>query len=445
MMPTMAKVTDRALTTTLSVDHAEISAAIVEEMGEFIAMFDGDLRFVGANRNLCRALGREAEDLLGTPGLELIAPADRDRAGLILGIAQHQGAMAGMAPFDLLCADGAVLTIQVTGLDLLIGEDRVLVIVGRPAYETIAIGLVLDRLLANEELDRVLEPLLDLFAWRQAGSGVAITWTIDGSMGSVSTSLPEELTGMADLDVNSAWATSLALGEGVHGSVDDLLDTDGQELARDLGFGQIWVEPVTTTSAAPDAVITVLTAVGGYSPLVHRFGVDESKRYLSVVLRWHDGLRQLEDAARRDELTGLANRRAFFDVLTSTAAGGAILFADLDGFKAVNDRWGHPVGDAVLSEMGRRLVASVDAAVCVARVGGDEFAVILVEASADEAADTAERIRRACAEPIDVDGITISLGISVGVSHSATDLGDAALHAADRDQYADKRRRNRAR
>lgn len=210
----MAKTTEPALTTTLSVDPASIGAAIVEEMNEFIAMFDGDLRFVGANRSLCDALGHRVEDLLGTPALDLVAPSHRDRAGMILGIAQQQGTMAGGSPFDMMCADGSILPVQVTGSDVVIGDERVLVVIGRPAHDMIAIGLVLDRLLANEDLDSVLAPLLDLFAWRLAGSRVAITWSSSGIRESVSTSLPDALTGMGHLDADGPWAQALRFGAG---------------------------------------------------------------------------------------------------------------------------------------------------------------------------------------------------------------------------------------
>jgi diguanylate cyclase (GGDEF)-like protein/PAS domain S-box-containing protein len=438
----MEEITEPALTTTLGVDPALVSAALVESMGEYVALFNGDMRVVGANRTLCHALGYAVEDLLGRSALDLVAPGNRDRAGVILGIAERQGTMGGTAPFDLLRADGSILTIHVTGSDLLIDGQQVLSVIGRPAHETIAIGLVLDRLLASEHLGPVLEPLLDLFAWRLAGSGVAITWSTDGIRHSVSTALPDGLTGVGELHPDGPWAKALALGEPVHASVDHLLDLQAQAQARALHLGQIWVEPIATVSATPDAMITVLTAEGGYPPLVHRFGVDEARRYLAVVLRWSDALRRLEDAARRDDLTGLANRRTFFDELSAADGGGAILFADLDEFKAVNDRWGHSAGDAVLREVGQRIVAAVDPSVCVARVGGDEFAVILPGASADNAGACAEQIRHACAEPYDIDGAVVSLGISVGVAHDPTDLGSAALHAADRDQYVDKRRRS---
>lgn len=427
--------------TTLSAGPAAIGAALVEEMTEFLALFDENLQLVGINRGLFDALEYPAEGLLGISAVDLIAPEHQDRAALMLGIANEQGAMAGIAPFDLVKADGSTLTLQVTGADLHIGDQQILVVIGRPVYESLAIGLVLDRLLANDDLEEVLAPLLDLFAWRLTGAGVAITWSSRGTRYSVSTELPDALAGMGDLDPDGPWSRALRDGEPVLGSVDDLLDAPSRELAAGLGFGEVWVEPLATISDTPDATITVLGPEGGHSPLIHRFGVDEARRYLAVVLRWSEGARRLEVAARTDDLTGLANRRAFFAAMSAVRGGGAILFADLDDFKSVNDRWGHAVGDAVLTEVGRRLTVTVDPGACVARVGGDEFAIILNGATIDEATTAAEQMRVACAAPFDVDGGSLTLGISIGVAHDPVDLSAAGLQAADRAQYADKRRR----
>lgn len=437
----MEETPEPALAITMDADRERVSTAIVEGMAEFSAIFDGGLRVVGVNRSLCDALGFKAEALLGMSALDLIAPGSQDRAAILLGVAIEQGAVAGAAPYDLVCADGSVLTVEVTGFDIGIDGEKFLVAIGRPAFKSVAMGLVLDRLLANDDIGQILEPLLDLFAWRQTDSGVAITWSTNGTWHSVSTSLPDELTGMGRLAPSGPWAKALELGEGIQGGVDQLLDADGRAVAKKLGYGQLWVEPVTTISATPDAMVTVFMVEGGYPPLVHRFGVDEMRRYLSVVLRWTDALRRLEDDARRDDLTGLANRRSFFDGLSSSKSGGAILFADLDGFKGVNDQWGHAVGDSVLIEVGRRIAAAAGLGICVARFGGDEFAVALPDATAADAAEVAERIRCACAEPIDIEDVTITLGISVGISVDPTDLGAAAVYAADRDQYVEKRRR----
>jgi len=434
--------TEWVLATTLGVDAASIRSALAEELRELVGLFDREGRLVGANQNLSDALGYPGERLLGMSALDMIAPDHRDRAGIILSLSAEQGSVAGAAPFDLVRADGSLLRVQVTGTDVNVGDQRMLAVIGRVGDETTAIGLVLDRLLANQDLSLVLAPLVDLFAWRPAGSGVAITWTVDGVRESISTTLPDPLTGMGDLDPDGPWSRSLELDEPVLGPVAEILDTEGRRLAREHGFGQVWVEPVATIGDTPDATITVFTAEGGYSPLVHRYGVDEARRYLQVVLRWSDGFRRLNDAARSDDLTGLANRRSFFSTLNTSPGGGAILFADLDGFKVVNDRWGHAAGDAVLAEVGRRIVASVDPGACSALLGGDEFAVILGGATVETALDNADRIRKACAEPFHVNGQAITLGISIGVAHDPADLSAAALQAADSDQYADKRRRN---
>ena len=437
----MKETNESALATTMDADRERVCTAIVEGMTEFSAIFDGGLRIVGVNRSLCDVLGFTAQELLGMSALDLLAPGSQDRAAILLGVAIEQGAVAGAAPYDLVCADGSALTVQVTGFDIRIDGEEFIVVIGRPAYKSVAMGLVIDRLLANDDLEQILEPLLEQFAWRQTYSGVAITWSTNGTWHSVSTSLPDELTGIGRLAPGGPWAKALELGKGIQGSVDQLLDTDERAVAKELGFGQLWVEPVTTVSATPDAMITVFMVEGGYPPLVHRLGVDETRRYLSVVLRWTDALRRLEDDARRDDLTGLANRRSFFDGLSAANAGGAILFADLDGFKGVNDQWGHAVGDSVLIEVGRRIAAAAGPDVCVARVGGDEFAVVLPDATAADAAEVAERIRCACAEPIDIEDISITMGISVGLAVDPTDLGAAALRVADLDQYAEKRRR----
>jgi diguanylate cyclase (GGDEF)-like protein/PAS domain S-box-containing protein len=145
-------------------------------------------------------------------------------------------------------------------------------------------------------------------------------------------------------------------------------------------------------------------------------------------------------AARHDALTGLPNRQLFRDRVglcldrarREPGYRFAVLFADLDGFKLVNDSLGHAVGDGVLVEVGRRLDACVRAAaaaraVTVARMGGDEFLVLLDgvgdPAGVDRAAD---RVVRALAEPHQVGGSEVVTPASVGIAH-----GDARYAAAE--------------
>jgi diguanylate cyclase (GGDEF)-like protein/PAS domain S-box-containing protein len=156
----------------------------------------------------------------------------------------------------------------------------------------------------------------------------------------------------------------------------------------------------------------------------------------------------LAHKASHDVLTGLPNRMLVLDRLAQASARLrrddqplTVLFVDLDGFKAVNDRLGHSTGDRILVETGRRLKAAVRPADTVGRLGGDEFVAVCEGMPADEARALAHRLAQAVAVPMLVDGATAEVGVSVGVwcttdpSLSAEDL----LARADRDMYRKKR------
>jgi diguanylate cyclase (GGDEF)-like protein/PAS domain S-box-containing protein len=145
--------------------------------------------------------------------------------------------------------------------------------------------------------------------------------------------------------------------------------------------------------------------------------------YLLDVTARREAEEQLRHQAFHDPLTGLANRALFTDrvqhALVVRSGHAAVLFLDMDDFKAVNDGLGHLAGDAVLRAVGVRLRASLSPSHTVARMGGDEFA-ILVEGtdSAAVAVDAAERITAALQAPFDIEGrevfVTASMGIAVG-------------------------------
>ncbi len=157
-------------------------------------------------------------------------------------------------------------------------------------------------------------------------------------------------------------------------------------------------------------------------------------------------------AAETDPLTGLLNRRGLDQRLAQTSPGVAvgIIAIDLDRFKAINDRFGHSVGDTVLVEVARRLRGAVRASDHLARLGGDEFAVLLPDADDARLSVVADRIERALCERMTSDGITLPVGGSVGavlMDGSATSSAvqnfaaawgraDAALYAAKRDRTA---------
>ncbi len=156
---------------------------------------------------------------------------------------------------------------------------------------------------------------------------------------------------------------------------------------------------------------------------------------------------RLEGMALNDELTGLPNRRVLESHLTRLAQGPhpfAILTIDLDGFKPINDRFGHAAGDDTLQAIANRLADSVKGTGLCARVGGDEFVAVLSGVNAGSlslrAVALAERIRAAIAAPIFLESGDVTVASSIGIairSDRSTDM-DALLHSGDRALYAAK-------
>ena len=170
----------------------------------------------------------------------------------------------------------------------------------------------------------------------------------------------------------------------------------------------------------------------------------------SDISKLKEAEEDLERLAFYDALTGLPNRLLFRERLDrslksarrSDSRRTAVLFLDLDKFKAVNDTYGHTTGDALLQEIGRRLSASVREVDTVARLGGDEFAIVLhevVDAVAPER--VAEKIIAAVNETVFVEGHHCHVGTSVGIAISPDHSEDAAalVELADAAMYAAKK------
>ncbi|MBP0457419.1 diguanylate cyclase CdgB [Streptomyces montanisoli] len=126
------------------------------------------------------------------------------------------------------------------------------------------------------------------------------------------------------------------------------------------------------------------------------------------------------------------------------AKGLAVLFCDLDGFKSINDRFGHNTGDAVLIEVARRLTTGVRDGDTVARLGGDEFVVLADGLGPGDASDLATRLRNAILPPIRVDGRAVRVGASFGISWASCGMSvEDVLKSADQRMYVEKRSRSR--
>ena len=169
---------------------------------------------------------------------------------------------------------------------------------------------------------------------------------------------------------------------------------------------------------------------------------------LMGVFQVYQNYQSLLDYSERDALTGLFNRRHFAAEATAelarahrTHSPSSILIADIDFFKKVNDQYGHPAGDQVLKEVANVLASNVRATDVVARLGGEEFIVLMPHTTRDGAMALAEKLRSSMDKhPMQVEAQTLAVTVSVGVSELAADqdgsfedlyiAADTALYAA---------------
>jgi diguanylate cyclase (GGDEF)-like protein len=155
---------------------------------------------------------------------------------------------------------------------------------------------------------------------------------------------------------------------------------------------------------------------------------------------------QLASEALHDQLTGLANRTLLQERMDESIAGAlrtrsplAVLFVDLDGFKAVNDHLGHVIGDSALREVAGRLRESVRATDLVGRFGGDEFVIVCPDTTEEASMAVAERIRESIAKPLervaDRFRVTASVGVALWEPGELAVEADALFRLADEAMY----------
>ena len=194
-----------------------------------------------------------------------------------------------------------------------------------------------------------------------------------------------------------------------------------------LGILVLWSDEAAVDSKEGDDVQSMSVT------FEDRFGkvVNIALRLAAIAIEQHTMSQRLEFQAERDLLTGLPNRFLFEDRLAHALSRAkrknerlALLFLDLDGFKTVNDRWGHHCGDCVLQEVALRVQSCVRASDTLARLGGDEFTLILSDIQNDgDAEKVAKKISAALSQPFLVENQQTQITASIGIAF-APDDGD---------------------
>ena len=213
--------------------------------------------------------------------------------------------------------------------------------------------------------------------------------------------------------------------------------------------------PILVITAQPGHKLRAL-ACGAKDFVAKPFDLVEVKTRIHNMLEVRLLYKQLEDHSRalealalHDALTGLPNRRLLMDRLSLAIAHArrnkgtmAVMFLDLDGFKQINDTLGHDAGDTLLKTVAARLVATVRQEDTVARLGGDEFVIALWELShVDDASKLVSKVVRAVSQPYSIQGRSVSMTASVGVSIYPThgEEVETLMKSADLALYEAKR------
>lgn len=220
-------------------------------------------------------------------------------------------------------------------------------------------------------------------------------------------------------------------------------DAEAVQLTAEIPGGT-WAYAVRSRRLAHhEGLHNLLHLVGGLLGLAAGFAV-------YTLLRHRIELGRL---AMFDPLTGLPNRRLLSDRLAQAIRRHdrkpdgqcGVLFIDLDGFKAVNDRHGHDAGDALLRAVAERLQHEVRVSDTVARLGGDEFVVVLEDTDPERAEQLVARLHKRLGDPVDADGYLVQVGASVGMALYPQEGEDpeVLLKLADERMYRDKQERKR--
>lgn len=207
--------------------------------------------------------------------------------------------------------------------------------------------------------------------------------------------------------------------------------------------------PLLSNGGEPLGVLTARSkAYKGLDYHEHRY-LQQFAKVLAGLIEHSNAYTRISRSATYDDLTGFYGRRIFFELLDKELSKGVrndhpttVMMMDLDHFKAINDRYGHEAGDQVLkffADLVRKVLRNSD---IVGRVGGEEFAVLLPETTADDASMLARRVlQHASAASVDTDhGNTVCFTVSIGIACSAKLLeGGALMRQADNALYRAKR------
>ncbi|HEY3142708.1 MAG TPA: diguanylate cyclase [Acidimicrobiales bacterium] len=400
---------------------------------------DGMIRWAGSSME--RFFGYSPAELIGRRFDEMLTPdsvAPALEAFTSIDDAYEITPWGGVGvQIDVCHADGhaisceaAAITTQRTGLPWYV------VLIRQAGYE-MALDKAITAMASGAPLGEVLALLVAAVEHMVPQTGVAVCDRWLGDHFAVSAG---GATSLLAAQPGSPWARALASGKDVIAEDRSELPGPLAALARAEGYEACWVHPVALSDPEePLAAIIVWRRFPGPPTRFTWNTMHKAGQLLRLTLQWDRSHRRLEFAASHDALTGLHNRQAFQERLEAVTKNGegqaAVLFLDLDRFKPVNDGLGHQAGDRVLAVVSERLVSALRPGDLVARMGGDEFAVLCERLGRSDVVEkVADRLLEVIRQPIRTPaGRQVIIDASIGVAdvRPGTEAADAVLDRAD--------------
>jgi len=429
-------------------------ARLAEDLVHMVLLVDERLDVVYANAAVREVGGYEPEDLIGRNAIELVHPDDLEIA------------LSGMSDMDtssqrqlsavplhvrLLRADGTYGPVEVRGSTFL-DDPRIrgIAIKARRADARTHIDQFLNLLLTTTEANAhdVLHEVAAAVHYDVRAAGVSVLYGWDGSSFTEDASYlvdPAARSLVRDADDRSMpWL--LAGDRRALAVVDDLESSPAMSSLHATDLRACWAFPVDAAEPARLGTIVVWRRFLGAPAFTVQLHIERYRRFVELAMHRWESERLLRYAAEHDHLTGLANRALLHRHMrrhedASSPGVYTVVGIDLDGFKPVNDTYGHAAGDDLLRVVAARLRANARTTDVVARLGGDEFCVVSDTTTSIEAAEQmGARILAALSEPVSVVGGTVRITASIGVTlgHAGESV-DEAIRRADEAMYEAKR------
>ncbi len=415
--------------------------SFIDLLLDAICVVDRNGRFVYVSAACERIFGYEQDELIGQPVMALVHPADRART-----LQAAAEIMAGEPKFNFenryVRKDGRVVHISWSARWSQTYQLRVAV--ARDITERKNAELRQQAIFAISEAAHGAEDLLELFKCVHMLIGQwlpALNFSValcDQDQGTIS--FPYHIDDHKHLQLTEVRVLS------------EEVIRSGQAVLRCGEASSSWLcVPLVTPSGIIGALV-VKSSLGDerYSES-HKELLQFVSTQVAAAIERKQLINRLQFLAQYDALTQLPNREFFYERLKSALARAqreqaclAVLFIDLDHFKAVNDNYGHAIGDALLQQIAQRLKQSVRESDTVARMSGDEFVLILESLrQPEDASIVAEKIRQNLSQPLLIEGQTLSIFPSIGFA-VYPDHGEQfrqLLCHADTAMYRDKKMR----